>query len=67
MRLVTIALVCLLAVGPGGAVEFEGNSIKFSDQEMENCAELGGCIVITRRLMNQLIKEAETAPCRLKA
>jgi hypothetical protein len=46
-----------LAVGPAPALQVEGNTIIFSEEEMVKCIEEGGCFVITRMQMGAAMQE----------
>jgi hypothetical protein len=47
-----------LAAAPVNAVQLEGNKLVLSPEEIEACAEQGGCALVTRAQMEKALSEA---------
>ena len=54
MKHAYILLVALMA-GPAAPFERDGNTITFSDEEVSDCKDQGGCVMITRDRLKQLV------------
>lgn len=52
-----------LVAAPVLGVEVEGNTLKFSTEEMAMCKAGGGCYVVTASRLNQMLAEERTQ-CR---
>lgn len=62
MKTIPIFLAMCLITAPVVAVEFEGNSIKMSDEEIQACRDGGGCFVVPKdKLIEAMQKVQEQA------
>lgn len=59
------ALAILLLCAPLMAAELEGDKIKLSPDEMRQCVEGGGCVVVTVDVLRRLAARLQT--CRRDA
>lgn len=52
-----------LAVAPVMAAKVDGNVITLQPQEVAGCQAGGGCVLIPKRLLNDMLQQAQAANC----
>lgn len=58
MRTTVLLLAFLLIAAPVNAIEFSGNTITLSDEDIAHCIAEGGCQFVTKAAALQQIDEA---------
>lgn len=57
-KLVLGTVVGFLALLPAQAIQEVGNTLVFSEDEMRTCNEEGGCLIITAKRLEDMLKKA---------
>lgn len=64
MKPIAVYLLGLaLAAAPVMAAKVEGNVITLEPQEVAGCQAGGGCVLIPKRLLNDMLQQAQAANC----
>ena len=64
MKPIAVYLLGLaLAAAPVMAAKVEGNVITLEPQEVVGCHAGGGCVLIPKRLLNDMLQQAQAANC----
>lgn len=64
MKPIAVYLLGLaMAAAPVMAAKVEGNVITLESQEVAGCQSGGGCVLIPKRLLHDMLQQAQAANC----